>query len=181
MLSIPPETDLRYNNESRKYYIVLPADTLSLPLARAGCDALGFHLPEPKNPQENDFLDHLDSFTFMLGMTSDRHKRDWTWQSDGSLVNWVNWRADPEMSQVTSEQVCARMLRNSSNSSTRSDLWEVIDCYDSNSSNRSTASVQLLQKSLVCERSVLGRDVYLKLSVCFLFHILKTTDTRSSI
>merc|ERR1719239_968967 len=77
--------------------------------AKDRCEAVGGMLPEPRNREENDFLNSMTTEPFYLGMTDKAKEGSWVWNSDGSSVQWTFWRSgEPDGG---SDQNCVFMLK----------------------------------------------------------------------
>ena len=100
------------DNRTGKQYIVL--DTVNFTHAgdRKLCEQQGGRLPEPRDEDENNFLDSLNTEMFMLGMNDEDVEGQWVWDSDGSKVTWYNWAKYNGVPNGGSADNCAYMVRN---------------------------------------------------------------------
>ena len=89
ILLIAPLHDVITDPSTGKQYIVLNTTTLNHTVNEDICSNHGGHLPEPKNPQENMFLNNLGSAMFPLGIR--RVEGQWRYDNDGSHVRWMSW------------------------------------------------------------------------------------------
>ena len=133
-----------------KKYMVLDTPTLNHDINQQTCRNIGGHLPEPRDEQENLFLDSLASEMFLLGINDSQVEGQWVYASDGSLVvwkSWVNWRDYPDSPRVDRGQNCAGMLRhhNKQHVGHRSQDWFNLPCPSSN-------YFESKPKSLICEK-----------------------------
>ena len=106
-------------------------------VAKDLCTAQGGMLPEPRNQQENDFLNSMETEAFFLGTTDLAVEGRWVWDSDGSVLTWTFWKtAEPD---AGTKQNCAIMLRN--NNAQYEEQWASEWCY-----------LEKRPKAVVCER-----------------------------
>ena len=79
--------------QTGKEYIVLEmsASTLNHDVNQELCRNIGGHLPEPRNKQENLFLDSFDADTFALGINNKNAEGQWVFDWDGSPLTWMSW------------------------------------------------------------------------------------------
>ena len=91
-----------------KQYGVLNTKVFSYEDATKICQDAGGKLPEPRNSEENDFLDNFGTTTkvFFLGLTDTAAEGQWVWTSDDSTVTWKPWKSG-EPDGGTSENCCA--------------------------------------------------------------------------
>ena len=75
------------------------------------CRGVGGMLPEPRNQEENDFLNSWQTDVFYLGMTDWKVEGSWVWDSDTTAVSWTIWRP-PMEPDGGSSQNCNIMTRN---------------------------------------------------------------------
>ena len=132
-------------------YLVLETDDLVYEDNKQACQGLGGFLPEPRNEQENQFLDSLGADTFVLGITDIDVEGQFVYDSDGSPVTWAQWVQwvddDPAPNGGTREN-CVFMIREvrMDEAGYRSDGWGDYKC----------GSTQLYRdrpSSLVCQRN----------------------------
>ena len=98
------------DTSSGKQYVDLNTAETSHQKATELCQAVGGRLPQPRNQEENDFLNNMQTIIFFLGMTDTASEGRWVWDSDGSAVSWTLWKSgEPDGGSV---QNCASMLRN---------------------------------------------------------------------
>ena len=136
-------TDLR----TGKQYIVLDTNTLNHDVNQATCSNIGGHLPEPKDEQENLFLDSLGSDKFVMGIK--QVQDEWVFVTDGSPVtwkSWVSWRDYPDPPRGGSFH-CVAMLRTHGTTwvGSRSQDWFDLPC-------ESSSYLDNLPTSLVCQK-----------------------------
>ena len=76
-----------------KEYMVLEmsASTLNHDTNQEKCRKIEGHLPEPRDEQDNLFLDSLGAERFVLGINDNKVEGQWVFESDGSPVNWLSW------------------------------------------------------------------------------------------
>ena len=134
-----------------KQYIVLPTTTLIYDINQKSCEDIGAHLPEPKDQQENYFLNSLGSEKFVLGIKK-VGQNEWVFDSDGSAVNWFPWASWDTVEDAPrggAGMDCVAMLRNHGKQYTgsKSQDWFDIKC----------GYVELYDKeptSLICQKSI---------------------------
>ena len=131
-------------------YLVLETDDLVYEDNKQACQGLGGFLPEPRNEQENQFLDSLGADTFVLGITDKLVEGQFVYDSDGSPVSWAAWvqwvdyNVEPSGHRTENCVFMVREVR-TDDAGYRSDGWADYIC-GSTSSQRSRPS------SLVCQR-----------------------------
>ena len=150
ILLIAPLHNVFTDPSTGKQYIVLNTTTLNHDVNEDICTNLGGHLPEPKNPQENMFLNNLGSAMFPLGIR--RVEGQWRYDNDGSHVRWmslVSWHLHPDRPRGGH---CMVMLRHhmEDREGSRSQDWIDIPC-------ESTDWLDDKRKSLVCQTSNRGK------------------------
>ena len=80
------------DTRSGKQYIKLNTKVSHYEDARKLCQDVGGKLPEPRNSQENDFLQRLfHTIWFFLGLTQTDPDSRYKWTSDGLAVTWTAW------------------------------------------------------------------------------------------
>ena len=135
-----------------KQYLVLDTNHLAHDDLQQECHNLGGFLPEPRNEQENTFLDSLGVDTFVLGMTDRDVEGQWVWESDGSLVSWTRWvqwiasnGGIPQEPDGGAREGCALMMRQtvSHRRGHRPDGWIDFSC----------PYLRSLPKNLICQRN----------------------------
>ena len=112
------------------------------------CKNIGGHLPEPRNEQENLFLNSLGSEMFTLGINDEEVEGQWVFDSDGSPLTWFSWakfRDYPDAPNGGRNQNCAMMRRNfdSQHVGHRDQDWGDFWC---------NSKSQDQPKSLICEQ-----------------------------
>ena len=133
-----------------KKYIVLETSTLKHDVNQETCVKKGGHLPEPRDEQENLFLDSLGADMFVLGINDKTVEAEWVFDSDGSpltSLSWVNWRDFPDPPRGGSDANCAFMLRHHNHdlAGHRSQDWTDFPC-------TSGSYWEIRSKSLVCQK-----------------------------
>ena len=124
------------HEHSRKKYADLNISVDSYQNARELCQNVGGMLPEPRDQEENDFLNSLKTHAFYLGLTKEtpsrvalgltdiKHEGTFTWDSDCGPVAWTFWR-DGEPDDGTAQN-CVMMLRNKDKNNM--DRWKSAWC-----------------------------------------------------
>ena len=135
---------------TRKEYIVLETSTLHHEMNQETCVKKGGYLPEPRDEQENLFLDSLGADTFVLGINDKAVEGQWVFDSDGSPVNsssWVKYTNLTDTPRNVTNLNCAVMLRhhNEDLAGHRRQDWQDIPC-------TSTYYLEGRKKSLVCQK-----------------------------
>ena len=143
-----PRTKKQYivtDPRSKKQYIVLETSTLNHDVNQATCRNNGGYLPEPRDEEENLFLDSLGSDKFVLGIR--QVNGQWVFDSDGSDVNWKSWASWRDYNDPPRGQDCVAMLRHHGNdwAGSRSQDWFDISCESNDYLNN-------LPSSLVCQK-----------------------------
>ena len=106
--------------------MILPIHTLDHGVGRDICKKYGGMLPEPREDKENQFLDHLDTNMFVLGMNNNNQDQVYVWDSDGTHVQFSRWLNDKP---INSDTYCVIMMRNLATKETHnSDRWMQIPC-----------------------------------------------------
>ena len=110
------------DSRSGKSYVELDVVADNYEDAIRRCSAIGGMLPEPRNAQENAFLEHMGTlYWFFLGATDSFQEGHWGWNSDYTLVTWTSWMVgEPDMG---TEQNCASMARNYPVGNTTKTVW----------------------------------------------------------
>ena len=133
-----------------KKYIILETTTHDHAINQEPCRNLGAHLPEPRDEQENLFLDSLGADTFILGITDEAEEGQWVFDSDGSALTWFSWvnygdHADPPKQGRNGN--CAVMLRLTEKSlrGHRTQDWTDFNC-------NSDAFHEKNPKNLICQK-----------------------------
>ena len=70
-------------------YLLLDTDTLNHDVNRQKCLQNGGNLPEPRSDEQNQFLNNLKTYSFVLGIIDSEH--GWLWESDRTPVVYNNW------------------------------------------------------------------------------------------
>ena len=140
-------TDKRTGNQ----YLVLDIHDLVYDHLQQVCQDHGGFLPEPKDEQENQFLDSLNTDMFTLGMTDRKVEGQWIWESDGSPVswaNWVTWSSGVVEPNGGRRQNCAMVLQQTEGHAGghRADGWSDYPC-------QSTPYIRRLRRHLICQRN----------------------------
>ena len=81
------------DRSSGKQYVKLSTTVNRANDAARLCDGVGGILPEPRNSQENDFVNIIlgtSGFCF-LGLTDTGAEGQWVWSSNGSTPAWSFW------------------------------------------------------------------------------------------
>ena len=136
-----------------KQYMIQDTHDLVYDHIQQRCDNLGGFLPEPRDEQENQFLDWLDTDMFALGMTDRKVEGQWVWESDGSPVTWTNWVYWPKYREIEPNggtyQNCALMLRYSETwaDGHKHDGWGDYPC-------NSSDVVRREKRSLICQKGM---------------------------
>ena len=108
-------------------------------------------LPEPRNAEENAFINGLNTRMFKLGLT-DRHNEGlWEWESDGTPVNYTNWAHGEPRKHDTSEDCVVMMRFWALTKGDRPDQWADVDC---NHDKFQSVLNRNESKHLVCERGM---------------------------
>ena len=113
------------------------------------CHNLGGFLPEPRDEQENTFLDSLGTSAFLLGMSDRGQEGQWVWDSDGSPVTWTNWDSidkgglTDEPNNAGRDEHCAKMFKQYR---PNTDSWNDVKC-------ESTSNIRNGATSLICQRN----------------------------
>ena len=133
-----------------KKYMVLETTTHDHDINQETCRNIGAHLPEPRDEQENLFLDSLGSDTFVLGITDEAVEGQWVFESDGSPLTWFSWMHYthyPERPNSGRNGNCAVMTRRTEDhlSGHRSQDWNDFSC-------NSNPYLEELPKSLICQK-----------------------------
>ena len=133
-----------------KEYIVLDTSTHHHDINQETCRNIGGHLPEPRNQQENLFLNSLGSDQFILGINDQQTEGHWVFDTDGSPVtwfSWVDWRDYTDPPKQGRDGNCAIMLRQWQEgiSGHRPQDWGDTSC-------NTTAYRQGIPKSLICQK-----------------------------
>ena len=72
-------------------------------------------MPEPRDEQENLFIDSLGSEMLMLGINDEAVEGTWVFDSDGSPVDWskpwIQWRDYPGIPLVKNDLFYSSTLR----------------------------------------------------------------------
>ena len=147
-----------------KQYIVL--DTVNFTHAgdRKLCEQQGGRLPEPRDEDENNFLDSLNTEMFSLGMTDENVEGQWVWDSDGSKVTWFNWAKYDGIPNGGTTDNCAYMVRNtkSSRAGHTKKSWADKRCHYYDYYDK-------LSKQLVCERDGQKGKSFVYVSIISMF------------
>ena len=114
--------------QSGKQYTDLKKIVYSREQAKELCHAVGGKLPEPRDYNENKFLNSLGTNTFFLGLTkpTTAYGWNWIWVSDRSQMRWSIWNP------VRGWQHCAYMKRNTVRDSWDKYRWSSVDCWRRN-------------------------------------------------
>ena len=134
------------DTSSGKEYITLKTYTYDHDRGQKQCEENGGILPEPRNAQENEFLNGLNTGMFLLGLTDKEQEGNWVWDSDGTPVNYTNWVNEPFKGE---EANCAVMLRNNAQIYD-GNQWTDVDC---TSKNLGISGHHLI-KDIICERGM---------------------------
>ena len=134
-----------------KQYMVLNTHDLVYDDLQQWCSEYGGFLPEPKDEQENQFLDSLDTDMFALGMTDRKEEGVFVWDSDGSPVtwtSWIKWTATHSEPNGGPDSNCVIMARGmySENVGHRTDGWVDYNC-------NSYPYYKSQPKSLICQKN----------------------------
>ena len=98
-----PAYSITVDPRTKKQYAILSASKQNYDINEAQCAAIGMFLPEPRDEQENDFLDSLNPYMFVLGMKLQtgqwrfvvNHKINYCFSCNGLKVNiihiWMGW------------------------------------------------------------------------------------------
>ena len=92
--------------------------------AKTNCLKAGGMLPEPRNKEENDFLNSFQTNVFFLGMTDTSVEGSWVFDSDQSAVNKTFWRRGDPAGGINKN--CAVMTRNLETSN--AERWSTVGC-----------------------------------------------------
>ena len=130
---------------TKKQYIVLETSTLNHDVNQATCRNNGGYLPEPRDEEENLFLDSLGSDKFVLGIR--QVNGQWVFDSDESEVTWKSWAHWANYPDPPRGGACVAMLRNHEQAveGTRSQDWFDIPC-------KSKSYLDNRPSSLVCQK-----------------------------
>ena len=116
------------------------------------CGNIGGHLPEPRDEQENLFLDSLGADTFVLGINDKMVEGQWVFDTDGLPLTWLSWvkwvpEKYPDAPREGRDGNCAAMLCHQSETVAghRSQDWRDFAC-------SSTDYMEEGKKSLVCQK-----------------------------
>ena len=139
------------DGQTGKQYLVLDTDDLVYDVIQQVCHNHGGFLPEPREEEENSFLDSLDTDTFALGMTDRKVEGQWIWDSDGSPVigmNWIEWSSGVNEPNGGTNQNCALMIRQAEihEGGHIPDGWADYPC-------NSSDNLRSLPKNLICQRN----------------------------
>ena len=143
LLQISPDwiTDPR----TRKQYLKLNTGHFKHDDIQKKCYDHGGFLPEPRDEQENDFFDSLDSKPFALGMSDRDSEGTWLWESDGARVGFTLWYGGRP--QGGNRQNCANTYGVQREKYDRyNDNWETYPC-------GSRDWMEDNDKSLICQRN----------------------------
>ena len=118
------------------------------------CSEEGAILPEPRNEEENHFLDSLGASTFFLGITYDNKDHMWSFASDHVNLTYESWaKFKTGISKYPSNRedhncvVMVRGLRSGDDGHKTSD-WINVPCDDP----RDIVPRSVI-KSIVCEKA----------------------------
>ena len=144
----------KWTTDSRtgKQYLVIDlSGDFSHDRYRDLCERQGARLPEPRNEEENNFLDSLDTEMFVLGINDKEVEGHWVFDSDNSSVTWFNWAKYDGIPNGGTEDNCVYMVRNFHSSKTRhtKTSWSDYPC-------TSTWNYDGAEKQIVCERAIEG-------------------------
>ena len=130
--------------KTKKQYLILSTDNLKYDEVQQVCHNLGAFLPEPRNHDENQFLDDLGSHMFALGMTDKKKEGTWVYETDGAEVTLDSWiYNEPNGKRIDN---CALMIRDHRDYSEHTNQWLDYSC--------SLGSVfGSSPKSVVCQRN----------------------------
>ena len=93
------------NGRTLKKYLVLDTTT-DVNLDK--CKQHGGILPEPRSQEENEFLNNLNSDTFVLGMNNkETEGTSLVWDSDGTPVVYQRKFDRPKSKELGFDQVCS--------------------------------------------------------------------------
>ena len=122
-------------------YLVLDTSTFAHEVNKAECQQHDGFLPEPRNEQENEFLNGLNTQMFPLGINDSETEGSWVFNSDGSPVVYQNWRSSRRSQRNLAN--CAQMFRHYLDGGA---TWGDYPC-DSDS------FMESLSKSLICQKN----------------------------
>ena len=135
-----------------KEYMVLERSTSTLNhnINQEKCKNIGGHLPEPRDEQENLFLDSLAAERFALGINYNNVDDQWVFESDGSRLTWLswaNWQGQESWPRKTSGN-CVSMICHKGKEYTghRTRDWTNLPC-------ESDSYFDQRPRSLVCQKS----------------------------
>ena len=130
------------------------------------CQNHGGYLPEPKDENENNFLNDLGTGAFLLGMTDTATDGTWVWDSDGTEVTWSLWQPWGEPNGGDGES-CVMMAKSwwDSYGGHNPRAWGDIAC------DFSAALINSRSVNLVCERNP---------GLFTLYHLVLLTDYLKS-
>ena len=132
-----------------KEYMVLEmsASTLNHDTNQEKCRKIEGHLPEPRDEQDNLFLDSLGAERFVLGINDKKVEGQWVFDSDGSPLTWFSWATYSPWPR-TGNGHCVSVLCHESkqNAGHRTQDWTNFPC-------NSNAYIQARPKSLICQKN----------------------------